>query len=98
MSKNKNNQEPEYTQIGRLAMRQESGYWNAYYAHKHHMKDAVLIGSIRMAAVMSNKERKKAFMDMMRDIVSDIIESETGVRPKWGSEMAAPEIERTGNC
>ena len=67
-------------QIGRLAMRQEGGNWVAYYAVKETMKDAVFIGSIRMAAIMRNRERKSAFMDMMRDIVADIIEESAGGR------------------
>jgi hypothetical protein len=85
-------------QIGRLAMRQEGGNWNAYYALPDNMDGAVFLGSIRMTAILNNDERKNAFMDMMRDIVSDIIENETGVRPVWGGPTGAPEHERSGNA
>lgn len=70
-------------QVGRLAMRVEGENWNAYYALPDTMKDPVFLGSIRMGAVADNPERKQAFMMMMRDIVSDIIEESTGHRPTW---------------
>jgi hypothetical protein len=83
-------------QIGRLAMRQEGGNWNAYYALPDSMEKPIFLGSIRMGAITKNRERKEAFMDMMRDIVSDIIEDETGHRPTWGGPTSAPEHERAG--
>ena len=85
-------------QIGRLAMRYEGDNWNAYYALPNSMKETIFLGSIRMGAVTNNQERKSAFMDMMRDVVSDIIENETGVRPTWGSPATAPEHERSGSA
>lgn len=84
-------------QIGRLAMRQEGQNWNAYYALPSTMDDAVFLGSIRLKAVTGNDERKAAFIEMMRGVVSDIIEQETGVRPGWAQPYAAPEHERAGN-
>jgi hypothetical protein len=84
--------------IGRLAMRQEGGNWNAYYALPDSMEKPIFLGSIRMGAITTNQERKQAFMDMMRDVVSDIIESETGVRPTWGGPTSAPEHERAGEA
>lgn len=89
--------ETEPLRIGRLAMRQEGENWNAYYALPGTMKDPIFLGSIRMGAVTTNPTRKQAFMDMMRDIVSDIIEEETGVRPTWGGPTLAPEHERSGS-
>lgn len=85
-------------QVGRLAMRQEAGYWCAYYAVPHDMKEALLLGSIRMSAVVKNKQLKSDFMSMMQDMVSDIIEEQTGTRPQWGEPTAAPEHERSGNA
>lgn len=85
-------------QIGRLAMRQEGGNWNAYYALPTSMEQPIFLGSIRMDAVVGHPERKAAFMDMMRDVVSDLIEEKTGVRPTWGGEKPAPEHERAGNA
>ncbi len=84
--------------IGRLAMRQEGDNWVAYYALEDTMEGAIFLGSIVMKAVYPNKERKNAFMDMMRDIVADIIEENTGVRPEWGGAEAAPEHEKAGRA
>ena len=85
-------------QIGRLAMRHEGQNWNAYYALPNSMEEPIFLGSIHMGAITTNLERKQAFMDMMRDIVSDIIETKTGVRPTWGGPTAAPEHERAGEA
>lgn len=79
-------------------MRQEGSSWVAYYALQGTMEDAIFLGSIRMGAVIENPARKQAFMDMMRDIVSDIIEETTGTRPQWGGPEQAPEHERAGNA
>ncbi len=85
-------------QIGRLSMRQEGDKWVAYYAMPNSMEKRVFLGSIAMGAVATNQERKRAFMGMMRDIVADIIEAETGTRPTWLGTQAAPEHERSGNA
>ena len=85
-------------QVGRLAMRQEGGYWNAYYALPESMGDALFLGSISMSAVSGNEARKAAFIGMMRDVVSALIEDSTGVRPVWGGPISAPEHEKAGNA
>lgn len=85
-------------QVGRLAMRHEGDNWNAYYAMPGTMDGAIFLGSIRMGAVVDNAERKQAFMLMMRDIVADIIEENTGYRPTWGGPQTAPEHERSGSA
>lgn len=83
--------------VGRLAMRHEGAMWNAYYAMPGTMDGAILLGSIAMRFVQ-DEARKNAFMDMMRDAVSDLIEEQTGQRPVWprGAEPA-PEHERAGH-
>lgn len=84
--------------IGRLAMRHEGANWNAYYAMPGTMVGAIFLGSICIAALHNNEERKAAFMGMMRDIVADVIEMETGQRPTWpDGPQAAPEHERAGH-
>jgi hypothetical protein len=85
-----------FAKIGRLALRHEGENWNAYYALPDTMESPIFLGSIRMGAVVNNPARKQAFMDMMRDIVSDIIEEQTGTRPTWGGPQSAPEHERSG--
>ena len=69
--------------IGRLAFRVEGEMWNAYYALPDTMKDAIWIGSIAMRFVEECGERKRTFMLLMREAVSDIIEEKTGCRPEW---------------
>ena len=86
----------ESIKIGRLAMRHEGENWNAYYALPSSMEEPIFLGSIRMGAIIGNPDRKQAFMQMMREIVSDIIEAKTGVRPTWGVPTTAPEHERAG--
>lgn len=84
--------------IGRLAMRHEGESWNAYYAMPNTMEGAIPLGSIRMGAITNNSDRQRAFMDMMRDVVADIIEAETGQRPTWpDGPQSAPEHEKAGH-
>lgn len=83
-------------QVGRLALRVEGDNWNAYYALPDTMQDPIFLGSIRMGAVTRDPARKQAFMDLMRDVVSDLIEDATGIRPTWGGPQTAPEHERAG--
>lgn len=83
-------------QVGRLALRQEGGFWNAYYAQTGTMAGAFLLGSIDLQFVQS-QERKDAFVALMREAVGDLIEKATGIRPIWGGLERAPEHERAGH-
>lgn len=84
--------------VGRLALRQEGRFWVAYYAATATMDGAEELGRVAMAAVTgpAGFERKLMFMAMMRDIVGDILEHVTGVRPEWPEPEGrpAPEHER----
>ena len=85
-------------QIGRLAMRHEGKFWNAYYAMPNTMDGALLLGSIAMRFVVGNEARKMAFIEMMREAVADIIQEKTGHRPTWPDGLqVAPEHERAGH-
>lgn len=86
------------TQIGRLAMRQEGKFWMAYYALNNTMEGAVFLGSVAVGGIADHPERKEAFMMIMRDIVSDILEERLGHRPDWGNPRPGPEHERGGNA
>lgn len=84
--------------VGRLALREEGKFWNAYYALPDSMEDAILLGSIAMRFVAGNQERKDTFMGLMRESVSDILEEQTGHRPTWpDGPQRAPEHERAGH-
>lgn len=81
--------------IGRVAYREEGENWNAYYAEPGTMEGAIYLGSIRLALV-KRKDRKRAFIALMRECVSDIMEQTIGTRPTWpDGEQPAPEHERT---
>jgi hypothetical protein len=83
--------------IGRLALRHEGDFWNAYYAMPDTMEGAILLGSIRIRFV-ETQERKDAFLALMREAVSDILEEATGARPTWPEgPQPAPERERSGH-
>lgn len=86
-------------QVGRLAMRVEGDWWNAYYALPGTMKGAILLGSIQMAFVQ-DESAKQIFMALMRDAVSAIIKDATGVSPVWPEDSVrpAPEHERAGRA
>lgn len=79
-------------------MRSEGHFWVAYYALPNTMVGAILLGQIQLQFVQ-DADRKAAFMEMMQEAVSDIIEGRTGARPTWpdGPEPA-PENERSGTA
>jgi hypothetical protein len=70
--------------------------WNAYYALTDTMNDAIFLGSIRMSFIRDNKRRKKAFIALMQDAVSEFIEKALGEKPQWPTPpRPAPEHERS---
>jgi len=85
-------------QIGRLALREEGTYWNAYYAMPHTMEGAHLLGSIRMSLIMTNDGLKEQFMALMQHAVGDVLkEISHGNVVEWGDREKAPEHERPGH-
>ena len=85
--------------IGRIALREEGLNWNAYYALTETMEGAIFLGSIARRFIIDNPERRAAFIGLMREGVSDLIEERTGQRPTWPDGIQpAPEHERAGNA
>lgn len=84
-------------QVGRLALRHEGNWWNAYYAYNDTMEGSILLGSIGMSVIQANEAHKIKFMELMKDVVTDIIEETVGVRPSWTESTKAPEHERSGH-
>ena len=83
--------------VGRLAMRREGLWWNAYYALTDTMDGAIPLGSVSMRFV-ETQERRDAFIGFMREAVSDLIEETSGVRPTWPEgTQPAPEHEKAGH-
>lgn len=87
-----------HTQVGRIALRSEGEWWNAYYALNETMEGAILLGTVRLSAVTSNPTAKQQFITCMRTIVADVIQEKTGVRPVWNAPVPAPESERSGRA
>lgn len=85
------------TKVGRLAMRAEGQWWNAYYALPDTMNGALHLGSIRLTAVQANENLKLRFMATMRELVDDVIADKAGMRPSWGGPETAPAHERAGH-
>jgi hypothetical protein len=84
--------------VGRLALRQEGLNWNAYYALTGTMEGAIPLGSIALRFVVGHPDRHKAFINLMREAVSDLIEEITGERPTWPEGVQpAPMHERAGH-
>lgn len=83
--------------FGRLALRVEGDYWNAYYASKGTMDGAVLLGSIAMAAVQ-DRARKEAFMELMKSALNDVLSGAVGAPLKWREPETAPEHEKGGSA
>jgi hypothetical protein len=84
-------------EAGRIALRIEGDQWVAYYAREGTMDGALRLASIYMDAVR-NQRRKEAFMALMRDYVSDLIENAVGERPDWNDPERAPEHEKAGRA
>lgn len=85
-------------EMGRLALRAEGENWNAYYAEPNTMEGAIFLGSILMATVVNNPERKKAFMELMQDIVAEYLKAVVGEQPTWLEPHSAPEHEKAGRA
>lgn len=84
--------------IGRLALRVEGEFWNAYYAPEHTMEGAILLGSICMSAVLQSDKLKEKFISLMQSVVGKAINDMLGQRPMWDTPIPGPESERAGNA
>jgi len=88
--------------IGRLAFREEGRNWNVYYALNGTMEDSIWVGSIAMRFVdgPQNRRRKKEFMRLMRDCVTELLKELTGQTAVWPEPEGhkAPEGERGGSA
>ena len=78
--------------VFRLAMRVEGHVWNAYVAPLATMNGAIWIGSIDIRFIENNAARKKAFLALMRDSLSEIMDVH-----RWDEPVAAPAHERTSS-
>jgi len=94
------NEEDQLTsknQVGRIAMRSEGEYWNAYFAQNNTMEDALLLGSIRLSLV-DTQNLKDAYLAMISAMFQASIGKITGGKDILMPPKAAPECERSGNA
>ena len=84
------------TPTGRIALREEGEFWNAYYALPDTMEDAILIGSIRLAIVAKRPELGRQFTGLMRSVLDAFFEDILGKKAEWPNPegVEAPERER----
>lgn len=80
---------------GRLMLRAEGEWWNAYFGSR--LEDAFFLGQIRMSIVVKSEKAKTLFMSAMSEAVADAVEAILGQRPDM-TVTAAPENERSGNA
>ena len=85
------------TEIGRLAIRKEGEFWNAYWSPSpHNLDNAILIGCIRLNCMTD--QIRIDFMELMKNSFAVHIENITGETPTWSEPRTAPENERGGNA
>lgn len=64
-------------QIGKLSMRHEGAFWNAYYAEKD--KEPVFLGGVAVLFTESSRRRQRQFMELMQDCLADLVRAKYGV-------------------
>ena len=97
MPKATKSRQSEKVEVGRLALRHEGQWWNAYWTrHQDSMNDAVLLGSIRMT--VAHGAAKEAFVLAMTRAFDQVVHETVGQTPTWGEPTPAPEDERAGNA
>jgi hypothetical protein len=75
-------------------MRVQGENLNAYHVMSNTIEGAVRLGSIRVAAAVDNSDRQQAFMDTLRDIVSDILKDGVGSRAIATRFLCVPPVMR----
>jgi hypothetical protein len=88
---------PKKQQIGRLAVRTEGNFVNAYYAMPNTMDGALMLFGVSRAAAEYPGVRDKV-IELGQAIVTSILHDITGEVVEWpNAPMPAPEHERAGN-
>lgn len=82
----------------RLALREEGRWWVAYLAKQQTMDDAIEIARIAMGPVVHNIEIKDAFMQLMKDVVTEAFKQKSIGLLGWQEPQAAPESEKAGHA
>jgi hypothetical protein len=75
---------------GRIALRVEGDFYNAYYALPDSMKGAIFIGCIRVALIKNDEVRRMQFLDFVRAAIEELLK-DRGHNIVWGGEQPALE-------
>lgn len=95
------NPDPVGVDVGRLAMRKEGKYVNAYYAPEMtSMKESILLGSIRESTLIGGSASPlfQDFVELMKKAFEEFVLHGFGYRPTWSGQQPAPEHERSGSA
>jgi hypothetical protein len=80
-------------EVGRLALRHEGQWWNAYWAkYQDSMNEAILLGSIRIN--LAHGTAKSDFVVAMKSAFDNVVLETIGEKPTWSDPHPAPEDER----
>jgi len=79
----------------KLCIRAEGDNWNAYIESTDTTDHPgfVYIGSIAKTFIENNEQRKKAFINLMKEAMSDLVEEITGYKTVI-TKIGSPEHER----
>lgn len=82
---------------GKLMLRVEGAWWNAYFGKSGDDPGKVHLGSIRGAIVTKSPKTKTLFIEMMSEAVSEAVAEIYGEYPHM-EVSSAPEHERSGSA
>lgn len=85
-------------QVGRVAIRHEGEFINAYWALPDTMNKAILLGSIRHALASTDPAVFEAFKGMMQLAATVFLKSVLNADAHFDNEQPAPEHERSGHA
>lgn len=77
-----------FVRAGRLMFRVQEDMWIAYFGVDGD-EEIVRLGAISVNAIGQSDERKQAFMTLMKEVTSDLLEEVLGERIVWPHD---PEI------
>lgn len=88
----------DMVKVGRVAIRHEGEFINAYWAQPDAMENATLLGSMRYALVAADNDVFEAFKELMQFAAQIFLKTALNADAKFGNEEPAPEHERSGHA
>ncbi len=72
--------------IGKLKMRREGAFWNAYYEEDG--KENVFIGGIATVFTDVSQRRRNQFTEVIQDCFADLVREKFGIVIEFGEPLA----------